>query len=152
MKCINISIKIFTDHKNLIYFAEKRDLNRRQIRYLNMLFEYNIKIIYRSGSQNLKVDVLIRMAECKFIDFKNERLRQQHQTILTSNRLNFDDIEFDVNVIDDLFYHKVFKANKVDDECNEICETIIDDKKKLRGITLNKCVIINEILYHKDRL
>ena len=33
-----------------MYFAEKRDLNRRQIKYLNMLFEYNIKIVYRSRS------------------------------------------------------------------------------------------------------
>ena len=36
------------NHKGLIYFAEERDLNRRQIKYLNMLFKYNIKIIYRS--------------------------------------------------------------------------------------------------------
>ena len=31
-----------------MYFVEGRDLNKRQIRYLNMLFEYNIKIVYRS--------------------------------------------------------------------------------------------------------
>ena len=29
LKCINISIKIFTDHKDLMYFAEERDLSRR---------------------------------------------------------------------------------------------------------------------------
>ena len=50
LKCINILIKIFINHKGLIYFVEKRDLNRRQIKYLNMLFEYNIKIVYRSKS------------------------------------------------------------------------------------------------------
>ena len=50
LKCINISIKIFTNYKDFIYFAEGRDLSRRQIKYLNMLFEYNIKIIYYSRS------------------------------------------------------------------------------------------------------
>ena len=50
LKCIDISIKIFINYKDLIYFAKRRDLSRRQIRYLNMLFEYNIKIIYRSRS------------------------------------------------------------------------------------------------------
>ena len=40
-----------------------------------MLFEYNIKIIYRLKSQNLKVNVFIRIIEYKFIDFKNKRLR-----------------------------------------------------------------------------
>ena len=46
----------------------------------------------------------------------------------------------------------MFKANKVDNEYNNIREIIINDKKKLRDITFNKCVIINEILFHKNRL
>ena len=58
-----------------MYFAEGRDLSRRQIRYLNMLFEYNIKIIYRPRSQNLKTDALIRMIKCKLINSQNERLK-----------------------------------------------------------------------------
>ena len=44
------------------------------------------------------------------------------------------------------------EINKVDNLCNDIRETIIDDKEKLRDIILDKCVIINEILFHKDRL
>ena len=75
LKCINISIKIFTNYKNLMYFAEKRNLSRRQIKYLNMLSEYNIKIIYRSRSQNLKIDALIRMIKCKLTNSQDERLR-----------------------------------------------------------------------------
>ena len=46
----------------------------------------------------------------------------------------------------------MFKANKVDNEYNEIREIIINDKKKLRNIIFNKCVIINDILYYKNRL
>ena len=46
----------------------------------------------------------------------------------------------------------MFETNKINNEYNEIRETIINDKKKLKNITLNKCVIINDILYHKDRL
>ena len=117
-----------------------------------MLFEYNIKIIYYSKSQNFKTDIFIRIIEYKLIDLKDKRLRQQHQIILISNRLNLDDIEFDVNVIDDFFYHKVFKMNKIDNEYNKIREIIINDKKKLKDIIFNKCVITNEILYYKNRL
>ena len=76
MKCINILIKIFIDYKGLIYFAEKRDLNRRQIKNLNILFEYNIKIVYRLRFQNLKTNAFIRIIEFKFINSQNERLRQ----------------------------------------------------------------------------
>ena len=50
--------------------------------------------------------------------------------------MNLDNIEFDVNVIDNLFYYKMFKTNKIDDECNEIREAIINDKKKLKILHL----------------
>ena len=50
MKFIDISIKIFMNYKGFMYFVEERDLSRRQIKYLNILSEYNIKIIYRPRS------------------------------------------------------------------------------------------------------
>ena len=51
-----------------------------------------------------------------------------------------------------IFYHKMFEVNKIDNEYNEIREIIINDKKKLKDIIFNKCVIINDILYLKNRL
>ena len=42
--------------------------------------------------------------------------------------------------------------NKIDNEYNEICEIIINGKKKLKDIIFNKCVIINDIFYYKNRL
>ena len=46
----------------------------------------------------------------------------------------------------------MFETNKIDYKCNEIREIIINNKEKLRDITFNKCVIINDILYYKNRL
>ena len=66
--------------------------------------------------------------------------------------MNLDNIEFDIKIIDDSLYYKIFEINKIDKECDDIRETIINEKNKLKGITLNKCVIINDILYHKNRL
>ena len=62
---------------------EKRDLSRRQIKYLNMLFEYNIKIIYRSRLQNLKINAFIRIIDFKLII-----------KIITSNYFHIKSIEF----------------------------------------------------------
>ena len=76
LECTDVPVKIFTDHKGLMYFAEGRDLSRRQARYLNMLFEYNIKIVYRSDSQNVKTDALIRITESKSSSPNDERVRQ----------------------------------------------------------------------------
>ena len=40
-----------------------------------MLSKYNIKIIYRSRSQNLKTDAFIRIIKCKFTNSQDERLK-----------------------------------------------------------------------------
>ena len=46
----------------------------------------------------------------------------------------------------------MFKANKIDNKYNNIRETIINDEKKLENIIFNKCAIINDIFYYKNRL
>ena len=51
-----------------MYFIEGRDLSRKQIKYLNILFEYNIKIVYHSNSQNFKINAFTRMIEFKLIN------------------------------------------------------------------------------------
>jgi transposase InsO family protein len=55
-----IPIQVFTDHKALEYFAEKRKLTRRHARWAEILSQYNFKIIYRAGKQNAKADALSR--------------------------------------------------------------------------------------------
>ena len=61
-------------------------------------------------------------------------------------------MKFEINVIDDFFYYKVFEANKIDNEYNKIREMIINNKKKLRNIIFNKYVITNNIFYYKNCL
>lgn len=52
---------ILTDHKNLEYFASKRMLSPRQVRYAERLSKFNISIVYRPGVQNGAADALSRM-------------------------------------------------------------------------------------------
>ena len=117
-----------------------------------MLFEYNIKIVYRSGSQNVKADALIRITGSKSSSPNDERVRQQYQIILTPNRLKLDDTEYAINAIDDLIYHRIVIVNKNNEECSEIRDAIAEDKEKLNNITLVKCSMNDGILYHKNRL
>ena len=63
-----------------------------------------------------------------------------------------DDIEFDIKIIDDLLYYRIFEINKINEEYDNIRETIINEKNKLKDITFNKCVIINDVFYYKNRL
>jgi hypothetical protein len=56
-------IVVYTDHKNLEYFATTKVLNRRQARWAQELAGYDFKIVYRPGTQNGKPDALSRWLE-----------------------------------------------------------------------------------------
>ena len=56
-----------TDHKNLTSFLITKELNRKQVKWAEMLAEYHFKIEYVKGSDNVKVDALSRKKNCKKI-------------------------------------------------------------------------------------
>ena len=45
-------VKIYTDHKNLTSFIITKELNKRQVRWLEELVEFDLQIHYRKGSEN----------------------------------------------------------------------------------------------------
>ena len=51
------------DYKNLIGFLIIKELNRRQVRWAEMLAEYYFKIQYTKGTENIRVDALSRKAK-----------------------------------------------------------------------------------------
>jgi hypothetical protein len=60
LKSVADEITVYTDHKNLEYFATSKVLTRRQARWSEHLAEFNFKVIYRPGEKNTKADVLSR--------------------------------------------------------------------------------------------
>ena len=65
---------------------KNKQLIRCQVGYLNILSDFNFKIIFRAGKANIKANSLTRMLDFHFED-DDEEIRQQHQIILTSNRV-----------------------------------------------------------------
>ena len=51
------------DYKNLIGFLIIKELNQRQVRWVEMLIEYYFKIQYTKGIENIKVNALSKKAE-----------------------------------------------------------------------------------------
>ena len=70
-------IQIFIDHQALKIFMKNKQLTRRQARYLNILSDFNFKIIFRADKANIKADALTCMFDFHFED-DDERIRQQH--------------------------------------------------------------------------
>ena len=50
--------KIFTDHKTLKYIITQKNLNVQQVRWLELLSNYDIDIQYHLGKANKVADVL----------------------------------------------------------------------------------------------
>ena len=51
-------IVVYSDHKNLSYFTTTKKLNRRQVRWAELLASYDFQIHYRKGSENGRADAL----------------------------------------------------------------------------------------------
>ncbi|SAL94853.1 hypothetical protein [Absidia glauca] len=51
---------VLTDHRNLEYFATTRNLSRRQVRWAEILGDYNFTIKFRPGKSNGAADALSR--------------------------------------------------------------------------------------------
>ena len=67
-----IPVEILTDHKNLKHFTKPRILNRRQLRWLDLLSHYNYLISYQPGNHNGAADALSRKGELAPINPEEE--------------------------------------------------------------------------------
>ena len=85
---IENSIKISIDHRNLKHFMIFKQLNRRQVRWTKLLFEFNFQIIYRSSVQNIKLDNLTRRFQNLSTNNNDARKQYLQQTLLKIKHLN----------------------------------------------------------------
>ena len=56
-------LTILTDHKNLVHFTTIKQLNRRQVRWLERLEQYKFKIQYILGKDNGRANALSRRSD-----------------------------------------------------------------------------------------
>ena len=105
--------------------------------------------MYQSRIKNVKTDVFI----CKIDDFlitaDDDKLKYQHQIILTSFRLKIHSIKADEKAF---IYKRIQTINKIDEECECFRRAIREKKKFFNRIPLNQCSIENELLFHQKRL
>ncbi|XP_070044821.1 uncharacterized protein [Nicotiana tomentosiformis] len=55
-----VPCEVFTYHRSLEYFFKKKELNLRQRRWLELLKDYDITILYHPGKSNVVADALCR--------------------------------------------------------------------------------------------
>jgi hypothetical protein len=125
---------------------KNKQLTRHQVNYLNILFEFNFQIIFRSDKINTKVNALIRMLVFN-ISESAQRTKDRYQTILIFNKVNILIIESEADL-----YQCVRDVNQMNELCNEFKQVISKNKLKLHNIKLKNCKIVDNVLFKKDLL
>ncbi len=59
----SLELTILTNHKNLVHFTTIKQLNRRQVRWLERLEQYKFKIQYILGKNNGKANALSKRSD-----------------------------------------------------------------------------------------
>jgi hypothetical protein len=57
------NLTVYTDYKNLTTFLTTKVLNRRQVRWSELLGQYKFKIVYTLGKDNGRADALSRRSD-----------------------------------------------------------------------------------------
>ncbi len=146
LKCTELLIQMFINHQTLKIFMKNKQLTRRQVNYLDILFKFNFQIIFWSGKMNTKVNALIRMSLIN-ISESTQRTEDRYQIILTLDRINILAIESEVDL-----YQRVKDVNRMNELCNEYKQAISENKLKLHSTELKHCKIIDNVLFRKDLL
>ncbi|KAI0994896.1 hypothetical protein K3495_g13285 [Podosphaera aphanis] len=84
---VEASTLVLTDHKNLEYFTTTKKLNRRQVRWNELLADYDFKIVFRPGKLGGKPDALTRINADKPSNDDDIRNTHQHQTLLKPSQI-----------------------------------------------------------------
>ena len=91
-------IKVLIDHKGLEIFMHTKKLISCQVRWVEILVDFNIKIQYQTSSQNVKVDVFTRMLDSKSTKSNDKQLYREQVFFL-------------------LLFERVLQINKNDENC-----------------------------------
>ncbi|KAL8148600.1 hypothetical protein AgCh_005816 [Apium graveolens] len=68
--------EIYTDHKSLKYIFTQKELNMRQRRWLELIKDYDCKILYHPGKANVVADALSRKERLKRITTSEDLIRE----------------------------------------------------------------------------
>ena len=92
---------VYTDHKSLHYVFTQKEFNLRQRRWLELLKDYNLSVLYNPGKTNVVVDALSRLSigcMSHFEEAMKDLVKDVHRLVRLGVRLEiFLNVGFMVN-------------------------------------------------------
>ena len=136
LKGLKHEVQVYSDHKNLLYFITMKVLNRRQVRWSEELSQYNFRIHYQKGSENIKVNALSQWA-----DYLQDKLIVSHAILREDEQGNMSfnrQFNLTIWVENDIFENEIRKVLKNDKLAQQVLQNIRDHKsfEKEKGLLL----------------
>jgi len=100
-----------TDHNNLKYFLEKKNLNERQHKWVSKILDYNFDIEFLKGNKNVVVDALsiipsvYSMTEIS-VDWKSHLLVEYSKNHFSCKLMDGYVQDDRYMIVDDIIYYK----------------------------------------------
>ncbi|ETN72937.1 hypothetical protein NECAME_18601, partial [Necator americanus] len=142
-----VPVHVLTDHRNLEYFMQKQNLNRRQACWTVFLSRFNYKIDYRPGKAGGKPDALTRRSG-DLPKEGDERLQHQSQVMIKPHNLMISGTNASNIDLETLFA----VAYASDPVPNEILQQLRDGTQRSKYISLADCTTNDNRLLYQDRV
>jgi hypothetical protein len=72
-------VEIYTDHKSLKYIFTQKEINMRQRRWLELMADYDVELLYHPGRLNMVPDALSRRPTAMFLTMRPELLEEMRR-------------------------------------------------------------------------
>jgi hypothetical protein len=141
-------IQVVTDHKNLLYFAGSRTLNRRQARSSIFLTYYDFEIIFRPGSQHGKANALSRRLDLALYP-GDEAYTKKSCSLLKPDQLQ---MSATFMLHDDNLLQEIATATKTDTFATEIFKSLQDSSMAMKRSDLHHFSAHDGLLYRNHLL
>ena len=69
-------VEIYTDHKSLKYIFTQKEINMRQRRWLELMADFDVELLYHPGRMNLAPDALSRRPAAMFLTTQRQLLEE----------------------------------------------------------------------------
>ena len=154
------TVKVITDHKNLVPFMTTKELNGRQIRWSEELSKFNIKIEYRPGKEGGKPDALTRRSH-DLPGEQDERMTQKQRILLPKEEFFDEGYQTGSEDLCTMETHTL-EESKVMEEikiqtgkgniCNKIRQALESGEKEFPKVALGLCEWKNGCLYYDGKI
>ena len=144
--------KILIDHKNLVPFMTKKKLNERQVRWKQLLSQFDFKIEYRPGKEGGKPDALTS-GPGYLPTQEDERNTQMEQVLLPQHYFEDTKIEtMELSSWQNKNEDEIKQTYRKDTQIEKIKNALERGEKEMTEVALGLCQWKDEHLWYEGKI